>query len=352
MEQSFSIIKTALRNVDYNFLKPVRAFLRHEDSSVEQNTDVDVKVWSANDSMLYVVDIHITISEGWEGQDDFRLELVYSVLTTVQDEEMDEKEIVQLLGTKVPREVFRKLSKLVESITLESGLQPVILSESDFPGKLPESVFRDTFEEKSEPRLGYDWILRDIQSTEEGASFLETLESYAKSLGGTCQEYDQTPLYKYYYRFLKAIDYNHPVIDDCDDDFWDILFQFVFGESDSVNVVEGANGLPEIEFTFNGYENQRISSFSPNGIKSLLSELATTAFTSTMVTLYGLECNEEYGETLNDDQPPLEPELHKLYNYDILSRSDKDIAFMRRICTRLREYEDLTFPYKLLSEYE
>ncbi len=68
-----------------------------------------------------------------------------------------------------------------------------------------------------------------------------------------------------------------------------------------------------------------------------------------MVSLYGLDLNLEYGETLPDNKPLLEAEIHKLYNYDSIM-DEEDKTFTERVCARMKEYADLTFEYRLLNE--
>ena len=104
--------------------------------------------------------------------------------------------------------------------------------------------------------LGYEWIMEDIRLVEDGAgvSFLETAKNYlekdGKSTGNELLTYEENPLYKYYYRFLTPIKYSHPDYEECEDSYWPMLFQLLFGEGKNVKVIDGENGLPEIEFIY------------------------------------------------------------------------------------------------------
>lgn len=345
MEQSFEIIRTFLGNVEYDFPKPLESLFNYDDNLIEQGADIDVKVWSANEPMFYVVDMHVDATEGFNGEEDFRIRLVYSALVKVNDEDMDDEEAVKLLGTEAPRFLYEPVRELLKCLTVASGFPPIILDDYDFYEKLL-ALGNDTIQEDvEEPSMGYDWILHDIKSTEEGASFLKTL---FRVCGKSCLEYKQSPLYRCYYRFMAPIEYKHPEFEECDKNYWELLFQLVFGESEYVDILNGDDGLPEIEFSFNQYRNFRLTDLTLKEIKELTSELATTAFTSTMVSLYGLNLNLEYGETLPDNKPLLEAEIYKLYNYDT-NTDEEDKAFTKRVCARMKEYADLTFEYRLLN---
>ncbi len=346
MEQPFEIIRTFVGKIEYNFPNPLESLFNYDDNLIEQGTDIDVKVWSANEPMFYVVDMHLDATEGFSGEEDFRVKLVYSALVKVNDEDMDDEEAVKLLGAEVPKILYEPARELLKCLTEASGFPPIILDDYDFDEKLLDMDKDSEQADVTEPDLGYGWILHDIKSTEEGASFLQTL---VRVCGETCLEYKKSPLYKGFYRFMAPIEYKHPEFAECDKNFWDLLFQLVFGESEYVNVLDGDDGLPEIEFSFSQYRNYRLTDLTLEEIKELTSELATTAFTSTMVSLYGLDLNLEYGETLPDNKPLLEAEIHKLYNYDSIM-DEEDKTFTERVCARMKEYADLTFEYRLLNE--
>lgn len=63
--------------------------------------------------------------------------------------------------------------------------------------------------------LGWEWILEDVRIVEDGAgtSFLKTVKD---STGHDLLLYEESPLYKYLYRFLTPIEYYHPNYKECD----------------------------------------------------------------------------------------------------------------------------------------
>lgn len=342
MEICFNIIKSFLGSLKYDFPTPLKSLFYNEDPALEQNTAIDVHVWKAKESMCYIVDIVVDITEGFNGNDDFHLNLVYSTLVEVEGTDYDESEIVKVLGVQVPQTVYGIVRTLVQGFTLATGFPPVVLDDIDFEAHQAVS----NLAKEEEPALGYEWILYDIQSTEEGAVFLQTLRNAYKD---QLLDYHELDLYKYYYRFLRPIEYHHPDYKNCDPLFWDIFFQMVFAEADDVRILDGDGDLPEIEFSFPGYDTMTISKLSLEGLKSITSDLAAQAFTSSFVGLYQFPINKDYAETLSDSQPPLDDEIHTMFNYGLVT-TEEEIIFTERVCSRIKDYDVKTFPYRLFNE--
>lgn len=202
--------------------------------------------------------------------------------------------------------------------------------------------------------LGYEWIMEDIRLVEDGAgvSFLETAKNYlekdGKSTGNELLTYEENPLYKYYYRFLTPIEYSHPDYGECEDSYWPMLFQLLFGEGKNVKVIDGDNGLPEIEFDYCEDERRTVSSLTLEELKFITSELAVKAFTDTLVEILGYDkqMDNDYADILRGDQLILKEEFHALYNIDQPNASAEDIAFVDRLYARIKECDLQTFPYK------
>lgn len=342
MEQLYSIVKTFLGELQYHFPVPLESLFTNDKSSLEQNSDIDVKVWSANSPKHYVVDIHIDITEGFEGRMDFHMHLVYSAIIKVSEKcKREEDDIVEMLGEEVPKKVFPIVRELVKALTSSTGLPPVELAEIDFEALLVKQIKKDD----PEPALGYDWLLWDIRSTREGASFLETIDGV---YGDTLLTYEDLPMYKYFYRFLKPIPYRHPDFEECESGFWDILFQLVFAESEEVKIIDVQDGLPEIEFSFVQYRSFNLADLTLKEIKDITSALACQAFTNTMVSLYRMPIDDNYARTLSSEVPPLDFELSQLYTPSP-DMNDDDIEFIDHVRTKIRNYDDLTFDYRLLN---
>lgn len=342
MKQPFQIIKTILGELQYHFPVPLESLFTNDKSSIEQNSDIDVKVWNANSPKHYVVDIHIDIAEGFEGRKDFYINLVYSALVKVSETcKREEDDIVEMLGEEVPKKVFPIVRELVKALTNSTGLPPVVLDEIDFEALLVKHLKKDD----PEPALGYDWLLWDIRSTREGASFLETIDGV---YGDKLLAYEDLPMYKYFYRFMKPIPYKHPDFEECESDFWDILFQLVFAESEEVKIIDVQDGLPEIEFFFMQYRSFNLADLSLKEIKDITSALTCQAFTNTMVSFYRMPIDDDYAQTLSSEVPPLDVQLSQLYTPSP-DMNDDDMEFIDRVRTKIRDYDDLTFGYRLLN---
>lgn len=337
MEQPFTIIKTFLGDVEYSFPNPLKSLINHDSNKIEQSADIDLKVRNADEPLFYVIDLHVNIMEGICGQTDYQIKLVYSALVKMNNEVIDEDDTINMLAKEVPKELITFVRGLVQVLTAASGFPEVVLEEIDF----------DALNLKSRQLLGYDWILNDIRSSVEGAGFLNTLVFYA---GDSCLRYKDSPMYKYFYRFMEPINYMHPDYDECEPEFWELFFQLVFGEGVNISLIQENEEYPEIEFSFPGFDTMRVSNLTLKELKSITSALATDAFTKTMVSFCGLDINEDYEDTLASKPIPLESEIHKLYNYDPTNMSSDSIVFINHVCERLNNYDDVTFEYRLLHK--
>ena len=195
-------------------------------------------------------------------------------------------------------------------------------------------------------REHFEWVLEDIRLVDDGAgvSFLNTVKD---STGNSLDVYTETPLYKYFYRFLTPIEYSHPDYEVCED-YWPMLFQLLFGEGKNVKVIDGDNGLPEIEFDYCEDERRTVSSLTLDELKFITSELAVKAFTDTLVEILGYDkqMDNDYADILRGDQLILKEEFHALYNTDQPNASAEEIAFVDKLYARIKECDLQTFPYK------
>ena len=127
-----------------------------------------------------------------------------------------------------------------------------------------------------------------------------------------------------------------------------MLFQLLFGEGKNVKVIDGDNGLPEIEFDYCEDERRTVSSLTLEELKNLTSELAVKAFTDTLVEIlgYNKQMDNDYADILRGDQLILKEEFHALYNTDQPNASAEEIAFVDKLYARIKECDLQTFPYK------
>lgn len=289
------------------------------------------------------------------------------------------------LTVVVPQSMYNPLRALVWKLTLESGFPPIMMNDYDFATHQANTDIKpfDSHEvsfdknedndnsfaflkflneqEKDEESaidecgelpqenifpLGYEWVLEDIRLVDDGAgvSFLNTVKD---STGNSLDVYTETPLYKYFYRFLAPIEYCHPDYEVCED-YWPMLFQLLFGEGKNVKVIDGDNGLPEIEFDYCEDERRTVSSLTLDELKFITSELAVKAFTDTLVEILGYDkqMDNDYADILRGDQLILKEEFHALYNTDQPNASAEEIAFVDKLYARIKECDLQTFPYK------
>lgn len=389
---AFIPIKTFLKEAVFESPNTPDLFFNAE-SAANLEISIDVQSRIAEDSSLYLVELHTSLTPKIDERVVFNLRLIYSTLVEITDKEMDDETRKYLLTVVVPQSMYNPLRALVWKLTLESGFPPIMMNDYDFAAHQVSANIRpfDNHEvsfDKNEDNdnsfaflkfleenekddvsameecgelpqenifpLGYEWILEDIRLVEDGTgvSFLETVKNYlekdGKSTGNKLLTYEENPLYKYYYRFLTPIKYSHPDYEVCDDSYWPMLFQLLFGEGKNVKVIDGDNGLPEIEFDYCEDERRTVSSLTLDELKFITSELAVKAFTDTLVDILGYDkqMDNDYADILRGDQLILKEEFHALYNIDQPNASAEDIAFVDRLYACIKECDLQTLPYK------
>ena len=193
--------------------------------------------------------------------------------------------------------------------------------------------------------LGYNWIIQDIRAIAEGDGFLNV---YMMHTGSDLKVYEDIPIYKYYYRFLRPIKYLHPSFKGCEDSFWEIFFHLVFAEGEDPKVINGKDGVPDLSFSFSGYGQLRTSRLSFREYKKITSDMAAQAFTNTGVNMLGINIDRGFALTLPNDTPPLKEEIIKMYGGE---NDDGDISsFIESVDRRIRNYDLQTFEYRLKNQ--
>ena len=381
---AFMPIKTFLKKVVFESPNTPDLFFNAE-SAANLEISIDVQSRVAEDTSLYLVELHTCLTPKINEQLVFNLKIVYSTLVEITDKEMDDETRKCLLTVIVPQSMYNPLRALVWKLTLESGFPPIMMNDYDFATHQANTDIKpfDNHEvsfdknedndnsfaflkflneqEKDEESaidecgelpqenifpLGYEWVLEDIRLVDDGAgvSFLNTVKD---STGNSLDVYTETPLYKYFYRYLTPIEYSHPDYEVCED-YWPMLFQLLFGEGKNVKVIDGDNGLPEIEFDYCEDERRTVSSLTLDELKFITSELAVKAFTDTLVEILGYDkqMDNDYADILRGDQLILKEEFHALYNTDQPNASAEEIAFVDKLYARIKECDLQTFPYK------
>ena len=385
METSaFMPIKTFLKEVVFESPNTPDLFFNAE-SAANLEISIDVQSRVAEGTSLYLVELHTSLTPKITERVVFNLKLIYSTLVEIADQELEDETRKHLLTVIVPQSMYNPLRALVWKLTLESGFPPIMMNDYDFATHQANTDIKpfDNHEvsfdknedndnsfaflkflneqEKDEESaidecgelpqenifpLGYEWVLEDIRLVDDGAgvSFLNTVKD---STGNSLDVYTETPLYKYFYRYLTPIEYSHPDYEVCED-YWPMLFQLLFGEGKNVKVIDGDNGLPEIEFDYCEDERRTVSSLTLDELKFITSELAVKAFTDTLVEILGYDkqMDNDYADILRGDQLILKEEFHALYNTDQPNASAEEIAFVDKLYARIKECDLQTFPYK------
>ena len=381
---AFMPIKTFLKEVVFESPNTPDLFFNAE-SAANLEISIDVQSRVAEGTSLYLVELHTSLTPKITERVVFNLKLIYSTLVEIADQELEDETRKHLLTVIVPQSMYNPLRALVWKLTLESGFPPIMMNDYDFAAHQANTDIRpfDNHEvsfdknedndnsfaflkflneqEKDEESaidecgelpqenifpLGYEWVLEDIRLVDDGAgvSFLNTVKD---STGNSLDVYTETPLYKYFYRFLPPIEYCHPDYEVCED-YWPMLFQLLFGEGKNVKVIDGDNGLPEIEFDYCEDERRTVSSLTLDELKFITSELAVKAFTDTLVEILGYDkqMDNDYADILRGEQLILKEEFHALYNTDQPNASAEEIAFVDKLYARIKECDLQTFPYK------
>lgn len=387
------VTKPFLKDIEFSSPNTPELFFHTQSGKLEINNNVESR--RAEGTSLYLVDLQSTMVSKTDDVVIFNAKITYSTMIEITEADLSEEVIKQILNIDVPEILYDYNRARIFDMIERTGLPPYMMR--DFDRTMRNAITTQSSEEsktdnvlfdKNEDNdnslaflkfleenekdevsameeggelpqenifpLGYEWIMEDIRLVEDGAgvSFLETAKNYlekdGKSTGNELLTYEENPLYKYYYRFLTPIKYSHPDYEECEDSYWPMLFQLLFGEGKNVKVIDGENGLPEIEFDYCEDERRTVSSLTLEELKFITSELAVKAFTDTLVEILGYDkqMDNDYADILRDDQLILKEEFHALYNTDQPDASDEDIAFVDKLYARIKECDLQTFPYK------
>lgn len=251
---AFMPIKTFLKEVVFESPNTPDLFFNAE-SAANLEISIDVQSRVAEGTSLYLVELHTSLTPKITERVVFNLKLIYSTLVEIADQELEDETRKHLLTVIVPQSMYNPLRALVWKLTLESGFPPIMMNDYDFATHQANADIKpfDNHEvsfdknedndnsfaflkflneqEKDEESaidecgelpqenifpLGYEWVLEDIRLVDDGAgvSFLNTVKD---STGNSLDVYTETPLYKYFYRFLTPIEYSHPDYEVCED---------------------------------------------------------------------------------------------------------------------------------------
>ena len=129
--QAFIPIKTFLKGVVFDSPNTPEMFF-NANSAANLEISIDVQSRVAEDTSLYLVELHTCLTPKINEQLVFNLKIVYSTLVEITDKEMDDETRKYLLTVVVPQSMYNPLRALVWKLTLESGFPPIMMNDYDF----------------------------------------------------------------------------------------------------------------------------------------------------------------------------------------------------------------------------
>lgn len=345
MATQYSIIDISLKDVTLK--TPDYVISQFVDSAkLNQKVIVNVKSKKIDGAESnYQVDLKVSAKKMLDSVIVCSFTSIYSALVKINDPEPTKKEIKDLLNVIIPQFLYSATCSIANTLLSCSAFGSINLYPYNFNNKQFIEPIDDN--EDDECILSYNWIIDKIVSTKEGADFLN---SYRGLIKNDCSVFNSLPIYQYFYRFISPIDYHHPEFTS-EDTFWDILFQLMFAEAEEVKVLKKSNGDPEIEVTFENFEQIIISEMSIDEIKELTYSLAVKAFTETSVHIASYDINEKYSHCIRNDSPLLE-ELMILYNCKENISKKEDMEFIKHVYMRIQNYILQTLPYKFMYFFD
>lgn len=308
------------------------------------NGNISVEIKSAkhkHEGMpLYSVDLEANLdSVTVDGIQVFTLKIVYSRLIEILDD-VSEEDCENIFQVIVPYSMYDDLRIKVRQTIVDAGLPPFMLQEFNrgMIGFEPEA-----------DRLGYNWMVKAISDDELINRFYDVLKRYM-SMGHIA--YEQTPLYRCFYRFLVPVKYNHPNYAECDSSFWVLIFHLIYAEGENVSIYANDSGELELEFDFLGKERRTLSSLSLDELKALTKDLGELSFGLTFASIVSIIniANLDSFDRLDANKPILREELHAAYGTNAPDADPEDVEFVDSVYERIQKCELQTMFYRLSQE--
>lgn len=315
---------------------------------LHQNVHMEVSSYQYNnDDPKFCVELKAVITKSHDNEDLLKLEVTYVAVVSNIDTNASKDEIEHLLNVVVLQPMYTALCQMVSMVSQTTPYGIISLDFYDFEKKLYYVPAQERNED--DIPLSYEWIVKDVESTDSGLTFLQ---SYRRLLKDELTNYYALPAYKYYYKFFEPIDYKHPDHSNCDDDFWDILLQLIFAEADESKIIQNTKGTPDIMFSFGDFQQRVLSELSNDELKELTSALSTQSFAETGTDLLKFNFNDSYSVCLNNHSP-LKEELLYLYNCSELETEQFKMDFVNKIYDRIKNYNLQTLPFQIfMFDYE
>lgn len=354
----------------------------------ETSLHIEIGTRNSENNMYHLVEMQVHVSSNAEdGSPVYNLLLGYSAVVGSFDSFISETEWDEILKVQVPHALLDNIRSTVYQVTRDAGVpfmmrddtfdnpirneetessEPlideigdIIESVSDVETEYPESeqclynpfdaFCKDTPDAQESEKIDFQWMI-NFNWANDDPELLEVAQTFWSVYSGhfgedTFVDYESLPIYKCYYRFFIPIEYHHPDYEECDESIWPILFQMLYGSFKSqCQVIDDEQGLPEIEFSYESFQDRIISSLTLEELKELLSDLITEALVDISVNLLGYQNESVLSEEQSQNSKLLsERDFYCLFDINV---SDKNTSFLDAMYERIKECSLQTLLYQ------
>lgn len=356
-------------------------------SPTETSLHVEIGTRNSENNMCHLVEMQLHISSNAEdGSSVYNLLLGYSAVVGSFDSFITETEWYDILKVQVPHALLDNIRTIVYQVTRDAGVpfmmrddtfdNPIRNDEgespdppysgsdivNDFPeidAEFPEfeqdvynlfdAFSQDTSNELESEKIDFQWMI-NFRWAEEDMELLEAVRNFwelysSHVVDEPIKDYESLPIYKCYYCFFTPIEYLHPNFDECDESIWPILFQMLYGSFKSqCQVIDDEHGLPEIEFSYESFQDRTISSLTIEELKELLSDLITEALVDISVNLLGYQNESVLSEEQSQNSKLLsERDFYRIFDANV---SDENASFLGTMYEKIKECSLQTLLYQ------
>lgn len=388
MTPSFFITKSFVTKIDFSASDSAQLSATPI-SHMETSLHVDVGTSASESNMYHLVEIHVNISSvASDNTPVYNLILNYAAIVGTLEFIADETVLNEILKIQVPRILLDNIRTIVYQVTREAGFpfmmrdntfdNPIQSDEmetpeppynggaSDFINAIPDdesesseseqdiynpfdAFCQDTPDAPESEKINFQWMI-NFDWANDDPELLKAVQEFWSVYSGhfeedTLVDYESLPIYKCYYRFFTPIEYHHPDFEECDESIWPILFQMLYGSFKSqCQVIDAEQGLPEIEFSYEHFQDRTISSLNLEELKELLSDLITEALTDLSVNLLGFQNESVLSmEQSQNNQLMSERDFYHLFDANV---SDENASFLGTMYERIKECSLQTLLYQ------
>ena len=332
-------------------------------------------------SQLYNVKLHTDVSLiTKEDHTAFTVSLVYSAFVIVDCDPDDEAYVYNTLHLGVPQFLLDPIRAIVWQVSSESGY-PTMLKDDTFSELLPEgetiyesmpfkeeepvdeddasgeSLMQELYSRLTEDRFGhpvneyngrvnFQSVIDEIGDTEEGDTFLHTFWNALQVNG--FDSFEQIPAYYLYFYFLFPVAYNHPELENVDEEVWPMLFRLLFGNTAArCTLINGEGALPELKFSYEIFNDVCVSELDVDQLKDLLYRLMTDALCDVSVTLFHPDDPTNFEIDLPPGKLISKEDFYRLHNYYPGIGSEEKGAYIEKLYSMIKECDIQTFLYRL-----